>query len=716
MSQAHVTGPGPRRGWAWRAAAILAVAAVLRVWRLDSLPPGLQFDEAYNAIDAARVLAGARDLFFTANGGREPLNVYLQALTLGALGRDHTLLAIRLVSACAGLVTIALLLGFSSDLFGDRRLGRFAAAYLAVSYWHLHFSRYGIRAIFAPLWTVAAVWLWWRAVGAPRPSAGEPAPRPAPRRAVSAALGCGLCLAAAVYSHPTGRLVPFILVAHGLYRAWSDRPAARAVARALALAAAAAMAAFLPLGLWFARHPGAFLAHPSDVSIAAVAARDHGGSLAAALAHQLAAVLTMPLWHGDPSTFHNLTTLTPAGATVGLPVFDPLSALLAVLGTGIALAALTGGDASRRDRAVLLAAWLAVMLLPTVLSDRPPNYSRAIAALPVIVLLPALGLRWAIAVLDVRWSRPARASEPAALGGDGRQTLGMSAAARRGLAAGALAVAGAWTAYHYFVVFATRSPHVYTSYDVDKQDAYRALAGLAGGAEVFLHPVWAEHATIAYLNADGRIRALDAAATVVLPAGGRDVVVAFPAREAARRGWDAAFAAWLGTAAVRSDVPDARGAPLLTTFRIAAAAMGDMRPPTDAPLEPQAWAGARFGGVVDLVGYTLGPARPGEPLAVTLVWRSVAATDVDWTTFVHVVGPGAAAWGQHDREPAAASYRTSTWRIGDIVIDRFEPVVVPGAAGAAVVEVGWYDLETGARLPVGDGTSVRLGPVTVGAD
>lgn len=751
---AHVT---------WAIAAVLVAAAGLRLWRLDGVPPGLQFDEAYNALDAARVLAGARDLFFTANGGREPLNVYVQALALGVLGRDHTLLAIRLGSAAAGVITVALLYGFTSDVFRDRRLGTLSAAYLAVSYWHLHFSRYGIRAVFAPLWTVAAVWLWWQAVGTPRAAAAGPpreasaaglgpgvapgssprTPRPdhptiSARGAGRAALACGLCLAAAVYSHPTGRLVPLILVAHALYRGWSDRPAAPALARGLATAAAAALAAFLPLGLWFARHPGAFVAHPSDVSIAAVAARDHGGSLAAALAHQLAAVLAMPLWAGDPSTFHNLTTRLPDGTTVGLPVFDPLSALMAVLGIGIALAALTGGDADRRDRAALLAAWLGVMLIPTVLSDRPPNYSRAIAALPVIVLLPALGLRWSIAALDVRWSRPAgrrrhRDGGPRGLAGagmvapdgsrptpdpilddvPGARALGLSAAMRLGLAAGALAVAGVWTAYHYFVVFATRSPHVYTSYDVDKQDAYAALAVLAPDADVFLHPVWAEHATIAYLNAGGPVRALDATTGLVLPAGSRDVVVAFPAREADRRGWDAAFADRFGAAAERSGVPDAFGEPLLTTFRIKSAARGDMRPPTDAPLEPATWVGARFGGVIELAGYTLGAARAGAPLPVTLVWRSLAPTAGNWTTFVHVVGSNGAAWGQLDREPVATSYRTSGWRVGDVVIDRFEPVLTPDAAGPAMVDVGWYDLATGARLPVGNGTSVRLGPVAI---
>ena len=36
----------------------LSVAAVLRFWQLDQVPPGLYRDEAFNGLDALKVLAG----------------------------------------------------------------------------------------------------------------------------------------------------------------------------------------------------------------------------------------------------------------------------------------------------------------------------------------------------------------------------------------------------------------------------------------------------------------------------------------------------------------------------------------------------------------------------------------------------------------------------------------------------------------------------------
>ena len=59
--------------------AIILLAFLLRTWELHRLPPGLYFDEAFNAIDATGVVDGiARPIFFPGNYGREPIFLYLQ--------------------------------------------------------------------------------------------------------------------------------------------------------------------------------------------------------------------------------------------------------------------------------------------------------------------------------------------------------------------------------------------------------------------------------------------------------------------------------------------------------------------------------------------------------------------------------------------------------------------------------------------------------------
>jgi hypothetical protein len=270
-----------------------------------------------------------------------------------------------------------------------------------------------------------------------------------------------------------------------------------------------------------------------------------------------------------------------------------------------------------------------------------------------------------------------------------------------------------WTAYQYFVAFAGL-PHVYYSYDVEKVDAYAALDGLSDEAAIYLHPLWSGHATFRFLDEEHRLTSLDGRDTVVLPADGRDAVIVFPAREADREGWAEQNRMLLGRGATYDTIVDAREAPLMYTARVTRESLGDLAPPSDAALEPATFDGSVFGDAIELLGYTTGEAIPGQPLPLVLVWRSVAPVDVDLTLFAHLVDADDAGVGQLDREPGHASYRTSQWAVGDVVIDRLMPVLSEDASGPVSVRLGWYDRHTGTRLATGDGSdSVFIGPIDV---
>ena len=59
----------------------MLVALTFRVYRLPELPGPLFGDEAQNGVDALGVIDGIRPIFFAANNGREPLHIYLQAVS-----------------------------------------------------------------------------------------------------------------------------------------------------------------------------------------------------------------------------------------------------------------------------------------------------------------------------------------------------------------------------------------------------------------------------------------------------------------------------------------------------------------------------------------------------------------------------------------------------------------------------------------------------------
>ena len=111
---------------------LLAVllGAFLRFWQLDTLPPGLYHDEAYYGLDALSLLQGktfpqfyegwelyANDahgdhppeptrfpIFFEGNYGREPLHIYLIALSMQIWG--ITPYAIRFTVAVSGTLGV----------------------------------------------------------------------------------------------------------------------------------------------------------------------------------------------------------------------------------------------------------------------------------------------------------------------------------------------------------------------------------------------------------------------------------------------------------------------------------------------------------------------------------------------------------------------------------------------------------------------------------
>ena len=140
---------------------ITALAALLRFWALDQLPPGLYHDEAFNGLDALGVLRGQTPLYFAANNGREPLFIYLTAASIRLWGRSPG--GLRWVSACVGTLTIPALYLLGRALF-NRRVALLAALLASTTVWTLNLSRVAFRAVLLPPLAALALWALWRAL------------------------------------------------------------------------------------------------------------------------------------------------------------------------------------------------------------------------------------------------------------------------------------------------------------------------------------------------------------------------------------------------------------------------------------------------------------------------------------------------------------------------------------------------------------------------
>lgn len=165
-----------RNRWELLAVVFLtALAAFLRIYRLGEIPDGFNGDEAWNGIDALRILdQGWIGVYTPGALGNMTGPIYLTALTFMLL--DASIFSVRLSMALLGIAAVPathllLRLGFG------RWVALLGATVLTVSYWHLHFSRMGYQlvslSLVAPVAGTALLWAmrrqsrWhWLAAGA----------------------------------------------------------------------------------------------------------------------------------------------------------------------------------------------------------------------------------------------------------------------------------------------------------------------------------------------------------------------------------------------------------------------------------------------------------------------------------------------------------------------------------------------------------------------
>ncbi|HEY63202.1 MAG TPA: phospholipid carrier-dependent glycosyltransferase [Caldilineae bacterium] len=637
---------------------VTILAASLRFYKLGVVPPGFQFDEAFNALDALRVLKGERPLFLPDNYGREVLYTYYQAALAALFGLN--LYTLRLASALAGILTVPIsYLLLRMMLRQDaRRVAAFTSFALAISFWHLHFSHYGIRVILMPLIFSGVCGFFWLATY---------------KGKMWAYLISGLFVGLSVWNHPTGRIIPFVLIGYTLWllARHRDKPVKHKIRLilGLGLTGGVALLIFLPLGLYFYHHPALFTSHVSAVSV--FDEDISGGRPLLALLRNIVRVVGMFSVRGDAEWIHNLA---------GRPVFDPLMSISFWLGVYLWARRIVRGDNPDRDALVLLALWSGVMLLPSVFSDAAPNFSRTLPALPALFVAVGLGLN-ALMGLD-RYRRPLVS----------------------GIVAVILFVSLGLNARDYFIRF-PRSPETYYAYDVDKLDAWAYLEPLTADYQVYLSKLWAEHGTIRYLTRKSDVKPLgldNFVDTVVLPPAGRGAVYAFPAEQVAYA--ERLAQIWRGQATLER-VMDAQGQPLLAVVIVQPEALADW-PPT---LKPSVSLEARFQEGPSLVGM-YGAMEAGE---IVLFWRADQRMRRSLTAFIHLLDRDRRRVGQVDKLPGNGGYPTTRWSPGERVIERYRPQVDPCAGGEEVyVTVGWYDLAAGVeRIPRVDapGDSVMAG-------
>jgi 4-amino-4-deoxy-L-arabinose transferase-like glycosyltransferase len=632
---------------------IFLAAAFFRLWHIAAFPPGLFGDEAVDGLDALDVLAGRGAIFFPANYGREGLHMWIVAGAFRLLG--VTPLALRLPSVLAGILTAL------ATYWLGRELGRYhlrtadashiaqsasplvalaAALYLATSFWHVHFSRFGIRGVFTPLCGALAFAALWRALNAD-------ADRPS---STLWAIVSGLFLGLSLHFYTASRFYPIMLVAFLLVQALAGREPAllRRHFGLFVIVVAVAALVFLPLGLYFVQHPGSFMQRAAEV--AATGSENPLGRVAQAA---WANVLQFGApGKGDEAQFYNLP---------GRPVFDLLTAALALVGLLVLLWRF------RHAAPLFLLVWCAVMLTPSFLAtDRFPTLPRVLGVIPAIYFLPAVGLAAVLARLSRlplrRWISSARVLK----GG-----LGL-------LAVVALALHAGLTYRDYFRVWGP-SPATFEAFDGDMTAAWRWLNRNAPNApddhvflssDIYRHPTFMllhEHATVAtyFKQSDPDLSWFDARTALPLPREGASATYLL-GDSAPAQGLAADYLAQAGRA--RDRIVGPSGKPALEVITLPADA-----PPLPLPgllTEPIAFTDRL---ALTHAGIATGPDGAGE---LRLGWRTSGPAQADWAGYrLEIAGKG---WQTEDSLDA---FRPPEW-LPDGAFITTHRLATPGAGAA----------------------------------
>lgn len=150
---------------------ILIMAAVLRLWNLGGNPPHLTPDEASLGYNTYSILKTGRDEYgeilpfvFKSFGDYKPgLYVYTALPSIFVFG--ITEFATRFPSALAGIIAIWLLYQIVKLLFPDKKyLAEFSSLLLAISPWHIQFSRGAWEVNLALTLTLAGIYFFLKSL------------------------------------------------------------------------------------------------------------------------------------------------------------------------------------------------------------------------------------------------------------------------------------------------------------------------------------------------------------------------------------------------------------------------------------------------------------------------------------------------------------------------------------------------------------------------
>lgn len=391
----------------------ILIAAAFRFIGLGHNPPSLNWDEIAIGWNAYSILQTSKDEFGTYlpltfrsfDDYKSPAYIYATIPALVLFGKTE--FAVRFASALTGTLTVLIIYFFTQTLLlknpyqnntqqlvWNNRIANgalFTAGILAITPWHVHFSRVAFEANFALFWEILGSWLFLKWIRTENHHA---------KSTIITVLGAVLSFGIALYSYANARLfILLLLLGWSLYfykTIWS-RKKQTIIALILGVIISIPLIIQMAQGVGFARFQATSIFNRPEVYIRnkeqAVEDYKNGQGRLSVIVHNTRLPVTREIIQNYFDHFNYSFLFVRAD----LPRHQvPGFGLLYIWQLPLILAGAVFIIKNRKYLDTFLPIWwLAIAPIPAALTWQVPHSIRSELMLPILTLLSGAGL-WAI--------------------------------------------------------------------------------------------------------------------------------------------------------------------------------------------------------------------------------------------------------------------------------------------------------------------------------
>ncbi len=268
----------------------------------------------------------------------------------------YTVFSIRAVEALAGSLTLLFLYLFTRQIT-NHKTAIVTLFLLAVSKWHLIYSRLGYRISLMLLFESATLYFLARALKSEK-------------RNIAAFILAGVAAGLGFYTYTGFRIFPIVLIAFLLDRGIRQR--LREHRAGLAVALITCLLCIAPLIKYFLAHPETFTYRMQSVAV-----WKSGQTPISAVAGSTRKTIEMLFYNGDQRPRQNVS---------GEPALPPFTSVFFLGGLLFALIHI------RKPFSFFLLIYFLAGLIPGILSIDAPHAGRTLGSLPPVLILSSVGL------------------------------------------------------------------------------------------------------------------------------------------------------------------------------------------------------------------------------------------------------------------------------------------------------------------------------------